>query len=61
MSLLGKNYRKGEIVVGGVEGVGEPARESGREIGNFRVGCALIQACHFGYRTFLTYSLARRC
>jgi hypothetical protein len=29
---LGKNYREGEIVGGYVEGMGEPAREFGREI-----------------------------
>ena len=40
--------------------MGEPARESGREITNFRVRCALIQSAHVRYRTFLTYSLTRR-
>jgi hypothetical protein len=40
--------------------MGEPARESGREIANFRVGCALIQPAHVRYRTFLTSSLTRR-
>ena len=59
MRLLGKNYGKGEIVGGCAEGVGEPAREAGREITNFRVGCALIQPTHVGYRAFLTYPLTR--
>lgn len=60
MGLLGKDCREGEIVVGGVEGMGEPAREPGREITNFRVGCAVIQSTHVGYRPFLTYPLTRR-
>lgn len=60
MCLLGKDYGEGEIVVGGIEGMGEPAREPGREITNFRIGCTLIQSVHVGYRPFLTYSLTRR-
>ena len=60
MRLLRKDYREGEIVVGGVEGMRKPAREAGREITNFRVGCALIQWAYVGCRSFLAYSLTRR-
>ena len=45
---------------GYVEGMGEPARESGREIANFRVKCVLVQSAQVGNRTFLTYPLTRR-
>ena len=48
MCLLGKDCGKSEIVGRGVESMGEPAREAGGEIANFRVGCALIQSAHIG-------------
>jgi hypothetical protein len=51
--LLGENCREGEIVVGGVESMGEPAGEAGREIANFRVRCTLVQSARVGYGTFL--------
>ena len=40
--------------------MGEPAREAGGEIGNFRVGYALIQSAHVGRRAILACPLTRQ-
>jgi len=40
--------------------MGEPAREAGREIADFRVWCALIQSAHIRQRAVLACPLARQ-